>query len=66
MQVKREEETDPYVYEKLKVEVFEVGEDNIVKRVNEFVLKKSSDGEETDMKYKAKKYNSDNGYFNHA
>ena len=71
MQVKKEEEDQPYSYEKLIVEVFEIssgeGDDekdkNLVKRVKEFTLKKDSDN---DWTYKAKKYNSDGGYFDHA
>ena len=63
MQVKKEEEDKPYIYEKMTVEVFEIDDENLVKRVNEFVLKKDDDN---DWTYKAKKYNSDGGYFDHA
>ena len=49
----------------MSVEVFEIGEENLVKRVDDknFALKKDS---ETEWTYKAKKYNSDGGYFDHA
>ena len=63
MQVKKEEEDSPFSYDKLTVEVFEIGDDNVVKREKEFVLKKDDD---TEWTYKAKKYNSDGGYFDHA
>lgn len=69
MQVKKEEEDGPYTYEKLTVEVFEIAKEdgdegkNLVKRVKEFNLKKDDDN---DWTYKAKKYNSDGGYFDHA
>ena len=63
MEVKKEEEDGPMTYDKLSVEVFEITKENEVKREKEFILKKD---EETQWTYKAKKYNSDNGYFNHA
>ena len=63
MQVKTEEDDGPTIYEKLTVEVFEITKENEVKREKEFVLKKDDDA---DWRYKAKKYNSDSGYFNHA
>ena len=65
MQLKREgdEEDEPLKCEQMQVEAFEIGDGNVVKRVKEFVLKKDDD---TDWVYKAKKYNSDGGYFNHA
>ena len=59
----KEEEDSASTYEKLTVEVFEISDDNVVKRVKDFVLKKDDDAEWT---YKAKKYNSDGGYFDHA
>ena len=62
MQLKQEEEDGPVVYEKLTVEVFEIAEGNEVKRVRDFALKK----DDADWTYKAKKYNSDGGYFDHA
>ena len=64
--IKKEEDDKPLVYEKLMVEVFEIGDENVVKRTNEFALKKDS---ETDWTYKPTKhnsYNSDGGYFDHA
>ena len=63
MQVQQEESDKPLVYEKLTVEVFEIGENNEVKRVKEFTMKKA---EAEDLTYEPKKYNSDGGYFNHA
>jgi len=63
MNAKREKKDGPLCYPKLSIEVFEIGEDNEVKRVKEVTLKKNDDSE---WSYKAKKYDSDLGYFNHA
>ena len=63
MQVRKEEDDKPPLYERLNVEVFEIGEKNEVKRVKDFALKKQH-GEE--WSWKPKKYNADGGYFNHA
>ena len=63
MQVKQEESDKPLVYEKLTVEVFEIGEKNQVKRVKEFTMKKA---EAEDWTYEPTKFNSDGGYFDHA
>ena len=63
MNIKKEEEDGPNEYPKMTLEVFEITEENVVKRTNEVTLKKD---EENDWPWKPKKYNSDEGFFNHA